>query len=170
MPATIRRDLLHILSEGLLHSAGDSPMLQHVQSLLVSLLETGTPEELQVQALRIIQIGLDPISRHDISRLLSGRESDRSSLTPQVINATLLRFIPKHPLLCLDVLGALALKEDFRSFLATQASLLKFLVHCCQRPETTVASLDSLDSRVAPGASCGVHCTLCRYVLGDLCV
>ncbi len=97
LPATIRRDLLHILSEGLLHSAGDSPMLQHVQSLLVSLLETGTPEELQVQALRIIQIGLDPISRHDISRLLSGRESDRSSLTPQVINATLLRFIPKHP-------------------------------------------------------------------------
>eukprot|EP00434_Breviolum_minutum_P020680 symbB.v1.2.018234.t1/scaffold1444.1/size126574/3 len=44
--------------------------------------------------------------------------------------------MPRHPLLCLEVLGTSALKEDFRSYLATQQSLTKFLTHCCLQPDS----------------------------------
>lgn len=56
-------------------------------------------------------------------------------MSPKAINSGLMHVMPRHPLACLDILGTLALKEDFRQFFANQASLLKFLAHCCTQPE-----------------------------------
>jgi len=101
-------------------------------TLLVALLEGSVPEELQVVALRSFRIALDG----DADSIAD----EGNPLTPKVANAALLRLIPRHPLICLDILGALALKDHFRSFLGTQTSLLKFLAHCCHQPVAAAAS------------------------------
>mmetsp|Transcript_83004 Transcript_83004/g.231661 ORF Transcript_83004/g.231661 Transcript_83004/m.231661 type:complete len:647 (+) Transcript_83004:88-2028(+) len=108
---------------------------QGLLALIISLLDSSVPEEFQVQALRAL---CPSSSGWDV---LGAVASDGSgTLTPKTANAILLRLIPRQPLLCLDVLGALALKEHFRFFFCTQTSLLHFISLCCEQPGAVLSS------------------------------
>ncbi|CAE8593805.1 unnamed protein product, partial [Polarella glacialis] len=142
VPATLRPSLLELINEAMAPSAASLGMSQAARRrlpvLMAALLDASAPEELQALSLRVLRAAVDPLCcETDVSELLFGSsaEDGRGRLSPKVINAALLRAIPRQPLVCLDILGALALKEDYRGFFCSQGSLLQFLAHCCKQPE-----------------------------------
>jgi len=141
LPQQLHSVLLELLRDALLRDevpavGSATPQLP---ALLAALMEASMPEDLQAIALRALCTAADPAAGRGGS-LFPGPGERPGKLTPQVINGTLLRLIQRQPLLCLNVLAALALKEDFRIFFGAQASLLQLLAHLCQRPGATSAA------------------------------
>lgn len=126
VPATMRPAVLELLEEAFHSSQATS---SDARALLASLQDSSVPMELQAFVLQLLRKVLDP-----------GRKAHSVALSPKAVNGALMAAMPKHPLLCLEVLGTSALKEDFRVYLANQQSLTKFLVHCCLQPESCKGS------------------------------
>jgi len=126
LPTQMRSALLELLDEGFKSS---SQAREDARALLVVLQDSSIPMELQAFVLQLLRKLLDPNASGCKAR-------PESELSPKAVNAALMAAMPRHPLLCLEVLGTSALKEDFRSYLATQQSLTKFLTHCCLQPES----------------------------------
>ncbi|CAJ1343625.1 unnamed protein product, partial [Effrenium voratum] len=126
--------LLAVLEEELLQAAKVRPVTAEIAALLALL--NVQVAELQAFGLRMMRKLLDPNTRlaADAAREVS----------PKAINQALSSVMPTHPLACLDILGTLALKEDFRNYFSSQLSLLKFLAHCCQPDKTPSPSGDQL--------------------------
>ncbi|OLP81204.1 hypothetical protein AK812_SmicGene38281 [Symbiodinium microadriaticum] len=125
LPEALRSAMLDSMEEMMQQIARSSTHAHEQQSVQV-LLQEHVPAELQAFALRMLRRLVDP----------DGANAPRVSgstfrMSPKAINSGLMHVMPRHPLACLDILGTLALKEDFRQFFANQASLLKFLAHCC---------------------------------------
>eukprot|EP00928_Gymnodinium_smaydae_P072977 TRINITY_DN56252_c0_g1_i1.p1 TRINITY_DN56252_c0_g1~~TRINITY_DN56252_c0_g1_i1.p1 ORF type:complete len:755 (+),score=193.07 TRINITY_DN56252_c0_g1_i1:66-2267(+) len=136
LPAEFRRPLAAALEEALgtgAEETAEGGAASRPLRALAAFLDTGSPEELQATALRALR----RIARDDDGNIGSGAGA---ALTPKLVNTALLRQMPKQPLLCLDVLASLALKEHFREFLCTQTSLLRFLAHCCEQPAAAASA------------------------------
>jgi len=130
-PIELRTALAELLSASLVGNARSSSVGPSA-NLFLTLLESSSPEDLQLVALRSLREALDGEG--------GGVADEGSPLTPKAANTALLRFIPRQPLLCLDILGALSLRDHFRNFLSTETSLLQFLAHCCHQPAAAAAS------------------------------
>eukprot|EP00747_Dinoflagellata_sp_TGD_P185217 gnl/TRDRNA2_/TRDRNA2_41641_c0_seq1.p1 gnl/TRDRNA2_/TRDRNA2_41641_c0~~gnl/TRDRNA2_/TRDRNA2_41641_c0_seq1.p1 ORF type:complete len:671 (-),score=95.72 gnl/TRDRNA2_/TRDRNA2_41641_c0_seq1:76-2055(-) len=141
-PLGLRRAILTFLGDALLlaTSTSDAAGTGRLAELLAALLcDVDMPEDLQAVGLTGLKAAIDPSGpRAGVAAptVLSGEDAtaSRGGLSPKALNAALLRMIHRQPLLCLDVLAALALKDSYRSFLCTQTSLLQLLVHFCHQP------------------------------------
>ncbi|CAE6937669.1 APX7 [Symbiodinium natans] len=147
LPESMRSAMLDMAEEMMQHTAKSATHAHELQSVLV-LLQEHVPSELQALALRMMRRLVDPDG-------VSGASSAAlSRMPPKAINTGLMHVMPKHPLACLDILGTLVLKEDFRRFFASQASLLKFLAHCCTQPEVCARGTESQGPLSLQRAAC----------------
>eukprot|EP00435_Cladocopium_sp_Y103_P055322 s118_g18.t1 len=105
VPATMRPAVLELLEEGF-HSS--QATASDARALLASLQDSSVPMELQAFVLQLLRKVLDPNA---------GRKahSELEALSPKAVNGALMAAMPKHPLLCLEVLGTTALKEFWHS-------------------------------------------------------
>merc|ERR1712232_162331 len=141
MPDDLRKVLPGLLKSALLHidsARGISPSMginQKRAGLLMALLDPASPDELQLMALQGLREALNDgqKDRYDIAE-------EGSLLNPKATNSVILRSISQYPLLCIDIMGALALREHFRNFLSTQTSFLQLLAHCCQQPDAVATN------------------------------
>lgn len=138
-PADLRKATVELLGEALRDRVATKSSPLQRATLLAALMEASMPEELPLVGLRILHEVVDLTGSQACGTHAEERDGI-SSLVPRVVNAALLRSIPREPLLCLNVLGALAFRDHFRSFFCTQTSLLQFLAHCCKQPGTAAAS------------------------------
>jgi len=133
LPGLLKAALVHVeISRGVSSSVGIN---QKRAGLLMALMDPTSPEELQLSALQALREALNDSQKdgHDIAE-------EGSLLNPKATNAVILRSISQHPLLCIDIMGALALREHFRNFLSSQTSFLQLLAHCCQQPDAVATT------------------------------
>merc|ERR1712151_201931 len=135
------------------------PMQARLPHLIVALLESPTPEELQVAALQAV-VGLKSpgdSSGAALAAIGAGLTEEGGILTPHLLNTALLRVIQRRPLLCLDVLGAFALEDHFRSFFSTNTALRKFLARCCEQPDAVVENVSSVSRGSTVDSNVNAH-------------
>lgn len=147
-PPELRAPLLELMHDALVCEEHSSSIWPH--AVLAALLDVASPEELQSLGLRALQTVGDPGHKP------AGDAALRAPpLPPRAVNAALLRLIPRQPLLCLDALAVMALREDFRSYFSTQNALLQFLVHCCLQPGAVSANAPAVAAAAPGGGGAG---------------
>lgn len=122
LPPELHDALGELLSDAL-HSAAASSAPQRLAVVIGIMLDAHAPEELQLHGLR----GLLAAAETEVA------DASAPGLSPEVLNSTLMRHVPRQPLLCLEVLAALSLKASYRVFFCEQPALLQLLAHCCQQ-------------------------------------
>ncbi|CAK8996304.1 unnamed protein product [Durusdinium trenchii] len=130
LPSAMRSALLEILEEGIHADTAKALRSEDARAVLALLQDQSTPD-LQAFALRVLRNLFDPGRKGD---------ADVVRFVPQALSGALTAAMPAHPVLGLEVLGTLALKEDFRAYFANQQPLTKFLAHCCLQPDTCKGS------------------------------